>query len=409
MNQGLILGILVIFALSPFLISDSYGINSNVKSEKTSKNNPIITMTKDSGVNTKCGNKCFTPNVLTVQKGTTVTWKNEDSIPHMISLLNGKFDSGAIAQGGQVSHTFDQTGSFEYQCFIHPWTMGKIIVKFSNKEPISKNTVKSASKSQTLSPKSFMVYENNLSSDYTLVESNSVPPMISDGVKSFHQNTFSHNGMINALVTEFSVLPDEVKQKMLSANPEHDKIVFTLPDSLGKCQAIGNLEYISVNNVGSIACYLGNWYFSSGIDSNSNEDMYKFMDIMLKKYYQAQGKQFNQSTKDLVKNGQKIPKKELTYNEQINSLVNVDFIGCSASGSGNYLSWKGSLTSLATIPIDVDIVLTGLDSSKNIVTFEKHTIRDLYPGQTEYIDRFLDNNYEITSCGYKIERVKPSN
>ena len=403
MNQGLILGILVIFVLSPFLISDSYGINSNVKSEKTSKNNSIITMTKDSGGNTKCGNKCFTPNVLTVQKGTTVTWKNEDSIPHMISLLNGKFDSGVIAQGDQVSHTFDQTGSFEYQCFIHPWTTGKIIVKFSNKEPISKNTVKSASKSQTLSPKSFMVYENNLSSDYTLVESNPLIPMEGKKiVKSFLQNTFSHNGMITALVSEFYLLPDEVKQKWLYGAPMSDKIVFTLPDNLGKCQAVGN-------PVGSITCVLGNWSIASGINSDSNEDLYKFMDIMLKKYYQSQGKQFNQSTKDLVKNGQKIPNKELTYNEQINSLVNVDVIGCSASGSGNYLSWKGSLTSLATIPIDVDLVLTGLDSSKNIVTFEKYMIRDLYPGQTEYIDRFLDNNYEITSCNYKIERVKPSN
>ena len=269
MNQGLILGILVIFALSPFLISDSYGINSNVKSEKTSKNNSIITMTKDSGVNTKCGNKCFTPNVLTVQKGTTVTWKNEDSIGHVVSLLNGEFDSRLIVQGDQVSHTFDQTGSFEYQCFIHPWTTGKIIVKFSNKEPISKNTVKSASKSQTLSAKSFMVYENNLSSDYTLVESDpSIPIEGKKIVKSFLQNTFSHNGMITALVSEFYLLPDEVKQQMLSASPKYYKIDFTLPDSLGKCQAIGNPEYISVNNVGFIVCYLGNWYFSSAISSD---------------------------------------------------------------------------------------------------------------------------------------------
>ncbi len=409
MNQGLILGILVIFALSPFLISDSYGINSNVKSEKTSKNNSIITMTKDSGVNTKCGNKCFTPNVITVQKGTTVTWKNEDSIPHMVSLLNGKFDSDAIAEGGQVSHTFDQTGSFEYQCFIHPWTTGKIIVKFSNKEPTSKNTVKSASKSQTLSPKSFMVYENNLSSDYVLAEVDNSPGV--ENAKSVLMHTFKNKNNPDYYAT---VIITQTKSKMTSeeenlifskdAVTNGDKIFFNLPDNLGKCKRTE-----TGHNVHDLFCANDVWRFGILNRDNAKEDTYKLMDIMLKKYYESQGKQFKQSTKELATSGEKIPKREETYDEKINSIVKVKVIRCSDSGSGNYLSWKGSLISLATIPIDVDIVLTGLDSSKNIVTFEKHTIHDLYPYQTEYIDRLLDNNYEITSCGYKIERVKPSN
>ena len=364
MNQGWILGISAIFALSPLLIMESYG--EGYKSYDGYTPSWAIPMKRNDAID-RCNNMSYSSDAYR-----DVLW-----CENFLDFYNK-----------HVKPTFKNNSAKANE----------------KKSPKTSNIQqKPISKSQTLSPKSFMVYENNLSSDYTLVESDpSIPIEGKKIVKSFLQNTFSHNGMITALVSEFYLLPDEVKQKWLYGAPMSDKIVFTLPDNLGKCQAVGN-------PVGSITCVLGNWSIASGINSDSNEDLYKFMDIMLKKYYQSQGKQFNQSTKDLVKNGQKIPKKELTYNEQINSLVNVDFIGCSASGSGNYLSWKGSLTSLATIPIDVDLVLTGLDSSKNIVTFEKYMIRDLYPGQTEYIDRFLDNNYEITSCNYKIERVKPSN
>ena len=86
----------------------------------------------------------------------------------------------------------------------------------------------------------------------------------------------------------------------------------------------------------------------------------------------------------------------------------MDIISCKPLEYGNYITWKGSVTSLANQPIDVYIVLTGVTRNGEISVFTKDLILDLYPGQTEYIDRMLEDSYDIEKCGYKIERIEPS-
>jgi len=69
----------------------------------------------------------FNPITLTVDVGTTVTWNNEDSAVH--DIQSDTFNSPVLSKGGSFSHTFDQAGTFEYYCNIHPAMTGKIIVK----------------------------------------------------------------------------------------------------------------------------------------------------------------------------------------------------------------------------------------------------------------------------------------
>jgi plastocyanin len=69
----------------------------------------------------------FNPLTITISKGTTVTWTNSDSAPHTVT--SDSFDSGRLSQGQTFSHTFDQSGTFEYSCTIHPTIVhGKVIV-----------------------------------------------------------------------------------------------------------------------------------------------------------------------------------------------------------------------------------------------------------------------------------------
>ena len=71
----------------------------------------------------------FVPQVITVPKGTTVTWTNRDSVPHTVTSTTGAFDSGSISQGYTYSHTFDTPGTYEYSCTIHPSIPhGKVVV-----------------------------------------------------------------------------------------------------------------------------------------------------------------------------------------------------------------------------------------------------------------------------------------
>jgi plastocyanin len=77
----------------------------------------------------KIDNFVFTPSILTVTAGTPVTWKNEDDSPHRIGDNNGTFKSAALDTDDTFSHTFATPGEYPYICTIHPYMVGKIIVK----------------------------------------------------------------------------------------------------------------------------------------------------------------------------------------------------------------------------------------------------------------------------------------
>ena len=74
-------------------------------------------------------NFTFAPATLTVTVGTIVTWKNEDDSPHRIGDTNGTFKSAALDTDDTFSHTFAAPGEYPYICTIHPYMVGKILVK----------------------------------------------------------------------------------------------------------------------------------------------------------------------------------------------------------------------------------------------------------------------------------------
>ena len=77
----------------------------------------------------KIDNFTFAPGTLTITAGTTVIWKNEDDSPHRIGDQNGTFKSAALDTDDTFSHTFAAPGEYPYICTIHPYMVGKIVVK----------------------------------------------------------------------------------------------------------------------------------------------------------------------------------------------------------------------------------------------------------------------------------------
>jgi len=73
-------------------------------------------------------NFAFTPNVLTVKPGTTVTFVNHDDIPHSVVDTAGKFHSKALDTDDTFQITFDQPGEYNYYCGLHSHMRGKIVV-----------------------------------------------------------------------------------------------------------------------------------------------------------------------------------------------------------------------------------------------------------------------------------------
>lgn len=78
----------------------------------------------------------FKPGELEVTAGTTVTWTNRDPGAHTVTSgtvkqggsgvtqePDGTFDSGEVAKDGSFEQTFEQAGTFQYFCSLHPATM----------------------------------------------------------------------------------------------------------------------------------------------------------------------------------------------------------------------------------------------------------------------------------------------
>jgi plastocyanin len=97
------------------------------------------------------GDQAFGQNPLTVNQGTTVTWVNNDSVPHTATSTDGIWDSNTIPPGGSFSYTFSTAGSFLYFCEIHPNMRGRIVVPGAQPSPTPTPTT-SPSPTPTVSP-----------------------------------------------------------------------------------------------------------------------------------------------------------------------------------------------------------------------------------------------------------------
>jgi amicyanin len=80
----------------------------------------------------KIDNFSFSPPSLTVKAGTTVTWRNKDDIPHTVASSGRLFKSQALDTDDSYSFTFNEPGSYQYFCSLHPHMTAKIVVEPAN-------------------------------------------------------------------------------------------------------------------------------------------------------------------------------------------------------------------------------------------------------------------------------------
>ena len=72
----------------------------------------------------------YNPDEITIPTGGSVTWTNDDTVPHTATGLDREvLQSGAIAAGESFTQTFDTAGTFEYFCEFHPNMKGAFVVE----------------------------------------------------------------------------------------------------------------------------------------------------------------------------------------------------------------------------------------------------------------------------------------
>ena len=74
-------------------------------------------------------NLSFQQASITVGKGSTIVWRNQDTVTHTVTADDGSFNSGTIVAGDMFEQRFDKVKIYTYSCSIHPEMKGTIIVK----------------------------------------------------------------------------------------------------------------------------------------------------------------------------------------------------------------------------------------------------------------------------------------
>jgi len=131
MNQKIMIAIVAVVII--IIIGSIYYFSQNNNSgQSTPTPTPTPSIQGSNQISIK--NFSFNPSELTINKGETVTWINNESTPHDIkgsAIQDSKnsFQSAILNKGQDYSFTFSDSGTYDYICGIHPAMKGKIIVK----------------------------------------------------------------------------------------------------------------------------------------------------------------------------------------------------------------------------------------------------------------------------------------
>lgn len=75
---------------------------------------------------TMSGN-AYRPPVVTINAGDSVTWRNDDAVPH--DAAGNGWSTSLLTTGGSDAVTFRRAGRYAYLCTIHPGMRGTVVVQ----------------------------------------------------------------------------------------------------------------------------------------------------------------------------------------------------------------------------------------------------------------------------------------
>ncbi|KQV74085.1 hypothetical protein ASC61_03155 [Aeromicrobium sp. Root344] len=91
---------------------------------------------------------------MSITQGDTVTWTNQDSVPHDVVVTSGpvKFRSPMLTKGKSWSYTFTSAGAYSYTCSVHPDMHATISAKAKPAAPAPAATTPAAAAPSAAAP-----------------------------------------------------------------------------------------------------------------------------------------------------------------------------------------------------------------------------------------------------------------
>jgi plastocyanin len=138
MMRFLLIG-LVVFAATEQLIQPAFAAPATAvaatrqsavtAANDTASQQTAATTEKVGGAKVSIANFTFTPAEITIVAGETVTWTNDDGAPHGLEYADGAKAPDLMLPGASFSRQFDRPGTYNYNCSVHPYMTGRVIVQ----------------------------------------------------------------------------------------------------------------------------------------------------------------------------------------------------------------------------------------------------------------------------------------
>ena len=129
-----LVGIILVFVLAlmgiGYVVASHGGLSGNSTAQASSSQ--VKTVFGDTQVYMR--HDLFSPMRIQVVLGTTVTWTNQDTVSHNVTIApvvmssSNNWESGLLSPGQSFSYTFTSQGTFQYHCQEDPGMVGVVIV-----------------------------------------------------------------------------------------------------------------------------------------------------------------------------------------------------------------------------------------------------------------------------------------
>jgi len=122
-----LLTVFSIIAITPLAFADHSKVDIN-----------MVVGSSNPGCETN--NMCYMPYNAALDTGGEAMWHNVDTMAHTVSSgtpaegLDDVFDSSLVAAGGMFSYKFEEAGTYDYFCMVHPWMTGIVTVSAEHEE-----------------------------------------------------------------------------------------------------------------------------------------------------------------------------------------------------------------------------------------------------------------------------------
>jgi len=92
--------------------------------------------TQGAGTTVELTAMCFSPTILYVQPGDTVTWRNQDGMTHVVAGSFGSWGSPTnLATRATTTHQFPTAGIYAYSCPLH-YGMNAVVIVGDGKSTV---------------------------------------------------------------------------------------------------------------------------------------------------------------------------------------------------------------------------------------------------------------------------------